>query len=307
MTPKLGGACPADEKEFWATRILAQGDIDSLAAQFPAASDSPSAMGTEYEPSLPWGQLTVLGKGETVARGEAMRRQYVGTLLPPNADATLLAVRSTCYRRTIQTAQCLLQGLYPPASRSLGAPPILIHSRRLADETMLPPVDTRAACPRIYELADAAAREVPMPYVRDGGPAALHAELSRAFQLPAESRVSLTRIREVIICRQRHGRPLPNALTAALAEELTRMNEWQWICFYASPEAASLGIGRFIADILRGQRAALAGDSPVRMQLFVGHDSTIFPLICGFTARVDDLAGLKWPRYGSFVDRKSVV
>ena len=105
--------------------------------------------------NAPYGQLTDLGARQLMAIGTELRRRYVGTLLPADANeaSALLYCRSTNFCRTMQSLRALLAGLLatdgaafpPPASARL--PTIL--SRSKATETMFPTAD--GPCPRMTE------------------------------------------------------------------------------------------------------------------------------------------------------------
>ncbi len=73
------------------------------------------------------GQLTHLGLEQLRRIGELLRERYVDELrvLPPVFDARTVFVRSTDTNRTIESAQSLLWGLYPPSTRPHGRVPSL--------------------------------------------------------------------------------------------------------------------------------------------------------------------------------------
>jgi hypothetical protein len=73
------------------------------------------------------GQLTHLGLEQLRRIGELLRERYVDELrvLPPVFDARTVFVRSTDTNRTIESAQSLLWGLYPPSTRPHGRVPYL--------------------------------------------------------------------------------------------------------------------------------------------------------------------------------------
>lgn len=69
------------------------------------------------------GQLTERGRSQHLALGAALRKRYVQDLgfLPSTLDSEAVWVRSTNVPRTIQSAQSLIDGLFPAQGSSAPA------------------------------------------------------------------------------------------------------------------------------------------------------------------------------------------
>ncbi len=77
------------------------------------------------------GQLTSKGLKDVKRTGEYLRRRYVEEfkLLPYKLDLNALWIRSTDSKRTIETAYTILNGLYPPNTRSDGRKCLFVGQR----------------------------------------------------------------------------------------------------------------------------------------------------------------------------------
>lgn len=103
--------------------VVAPGRFQWCSCLFPSREDRPDEVydvQALYTRPRPLGALTMTGALQARAAGAALRHRYVGqlqllpsTLTDDNANATLYA-RSTGFPRTVQTAQNVLFGLYPP-------------------------------------------------------------------------------------------------------------------------------------------------------------------------------------------------
>lgn len=92
------------------------------------------------------GQLTPLGAAQMFALGARIRARYLH-LLPPQFDPSLIAVRSTALRRTVESAVALLSGMYPASTA---------HPRHLDIDVRPRPSENmlwlRRGCRRLAEL-----------------------------------------------------------------------------------------------------------------------------------------------------------
>ncbi|KAI8070403.1 histidine phosphatase superfamily [Gongronella butleri] len=103
------------------------------------------------------GQLTDLGKTQHKALGSHLRDVYVDKtgLLPKNYKDGALYLRTTSVWRTKESAQSVLQGLYPPEAVPLRSPPVPMYT--MAGEDTMSPVPTY--CPALAAMTEQMATE----------------------------------------------------------------------------------------------------------------------------------------------------
>ncbi len=123
-----------EQQAMWQAKLPPTEEIAAWRARYPPLD---SDMVPLDQDEFPYSQLTVRGAQELRALGEHLRRRYVGQLgfLPdslgepkeqPPPPQPIVYARATNIRRTQQSAQNLLLGLYPEGSlpievRILGA------------------------------------------------------------------------------------------------------------------------------------------------------------------------------------------
>eukprot|EP00741_Cyanophora_paradoxa_P021521 tig00021357_g20777.t1 len=248
------------------------------------------------------GQLTLKGVEEHRALGARFRREYVERgFLPPVMDPSLLYIRSTDVPRTIESAQSLLHGLYPPSTRPSGLPPIPIHMLEEARETLW--MNTKL-CARLEDTLRAIKKSDEYRQ-RKKEADALREELSKIVGEPVENLPDVLVLHDAIVCHAHHGEPLAH-IPDDLKRRLQHAGHWQAYASLAHPDAIRYGLGPFMGELLEQQKAALEARHGHRFALFSAHDSTVFPIL--------EILGVwdrSWPPYASNIvfetlrDRKS--
>jgi acid phosphatase len=101
------------------------------------------------------GELTDKGRETTYALGKRLRHLYVDQLgfMPDTIqNADMIYLRATPMPRALESLQQTFWGLYPAQHRSANLPPVTIHTRAPADETLFP---NDSNCRRFAQLSRA--------------------------------------------------------------------------------------------------------------------------------------------------------
>ncbi|KAF9355456.1 Lysophosphatidic acid phosphatase type 6 [Mortierella sp. AD094] len=247
------------------------------------------------------GQLTPLGAQQHQRLGQDLREIYVDFLkfLPETFDPATLRIRSTDVRRTKQSAENLMIGMYGTNTQTLGLSPSVFQIHTLPSEIDYMTMKTDR-CPRIRQLSDNIKKssEV-LEQLQDS---------QRKFREDTNNLIStqhnydFTDLVDAILPRICHSFPLqcdPNNQTRCITQEIADR-----CVTYASlvnaetnrdakgvQEMLQLGIGPLTRDILKNIMDAKEDKSDTFL-LFLGHDTTLSPLL-----GMLDSADMRWPPY----------
>eukprot|EP00128_Syssomonas_multiformis_P016005 Colp12_sorted_trinity150504_noHs@17491 len=206
------------------------------------------------------GQLTKAGKDDMLNLGNFLRQRYIvkAGFLPDVFDSKLIHVRSTDVLRTIQSVQHLLISLYPQSKRQHDDDVIVIHTLQEKVENMYP---NPKQCRRMVQLVDEFRKSVRnSEYGKEAH--VLREKCARLWGVPVESLPQCHGIYDELACRVANGLPVPPGTTPDLIEELGALGVRQWFGHLEEPsghEAARLGIGRFIGDLLTPIKDSVQG------------------------------------------------
>ncbi len=247
-----------ETQDLWQSKLPPAKDLEAWATAYPPAVPLRPLDHDEH----PYSQLTVRGAQELRALGTHLRKRYVDQLkfLPDKihdhkADTTtppILYARATNIRRTQQSAQNLLLGLYPDGS-------LPIEVRPTHEETLYPNADRK--CGRQEEIITELRKK--------------HFNLTpeevtwlQALTTDAKARLGLevfvpwNQVREVLTCMVVHGVPLPTGVDEKFVDEICVVAAKQWSSWFNNEEFARLGIGPFLAQLVEAMEQRVAGESP---------------------------------------------
>jgi hypothetical protein len=149
---------PNETREHWRKHLPSEQLERSLSAAASPSPPNPTLVDQLFNRAAWHGQLTTQGVAQLTDTGRAMRRWLVDdlALLPSDAATAVnegrVKVRSTGTKRTVQSAQSLISGLYPELVRGgdASATPIPVEVRERERESMFPNPAMR--CARLLEL-----------------------------------------------------------------------------------------------------------------------------------------------------------
>ncbi|OAA71147.1 Histidine phosphatase superfamily, clade-2 [Cordyceps fumosorosea ARSEF 2679] len=273
------------------------------------------------------GQLTDKGRATTTALGLRLRRLYVdqlgflpGKLTPAVADA--LYLRSTPMPRALESMQQALHGLWPStadgAARDPDLPPLTIHTRHWADDTLLP---NTANCARFRAMMRAFGRRAAERWDDSPEMDRVNAKLRR--YMPADparpgtnlrigvaSHPALVGVMDTVAATAAHDDPatrLPKDFyDPQVRAEGVRIVVDEWFAgFRESAEYRTLGIGGLLADVTERMVGGVEGvaphssAAPLKLGLSGCHDTTLAATVTALGA--DGLDGMQWPPFTSHI------
>jgi len=290
ISRSVGTAINAEEdRDFWASLLPekeAQRWWDTVSPVVPeSVSSEPYDLG-----NTPFGQLTERGAMECRQFGAHIRERYIERLgLLPREDPNLqdIKIRTTNLRRTQQTAQNFLEGLYPVATRNPNDHTIPISTCPLGEETLIPNAKT---CPKCMRMMQRAAKEALGEQIVIKG----EREIMRNLGYPPKQ-VKWAQAREVMTCYLLQGKPLPNNLTEHDIDRLGDINGFIWGAQYGDQDIARLSVGRIMAEVVDDMASAMDDpDDSYKIAMYAGHDSTLVPILSALGVYDN-----KWPSYAA--------
>lgn len=121
--------------------------IPNLASDVRLSPSTPKYFNPNEASSCYNGQLSPVGAAQMFALGARLRARY-SSILPDEFDESVLVVRSTAMRRTVESAVACLSGMYPNQCMR----PLDIEIRTRREETM---VGNKRICHKLYQLSKA--------------------------------------------------------------------------------------------------------------------------------------------------------
>ncbi|XP_061698536.1 lysophosphatidic acid phosphatase type 6 [Syngnathoides biaculeatus] len=237
------------------------------------------------------GQLTTLGMQQLFELGEKMRRRYVQEVpfLSPTFCRDEVYVRSTNIVRTIESAKCLLAGLFQQKQKEIV--PILTTN---AESEILYP--NYHGCRLLRTLSGARLQEVVLlPDV-----AADLKSIRRELGIGNKPDVDFVLIRDDMVARQAHGLPSPPALDTWRSRVEQRAVDTMLYCYQPSKrENLQLCVGPLLHMFLLNIEQKLQGSSAEpnrKLFLYSAHDTTLIPCLMAL-----GIFDMKWPPYAADV------
>jgi len=249
------------------------------------------------------GELTSRGVLQEIANGRLLRQRYTTetSLLPPEATAALplMYLRVDDVPRVVLSAEALLLGLYPANSSAAGCdtPPWPLALMDIGLENLFP---NPTLCPILNTLqaawANSSAQKAHVARVS----APLDKQVSALLKVPPQY-VTPNAVGDCFIANACNDKRFPAGVTQTIYDAVVRDYTYTYgaMMNWTSPRGAlwaQLAVGSLLADVLDELDAALSGQTPTRLALFAGHDTTIAPLLRAF-----GMWDHVWPPYGSML------
>ncbi|PRP77598.1 hypothetical protein PROFUN_00459 [Planoprotostelium fungivorum] len=233
------------------------------------------------------GQLTVNarpGHLQMIRLGEKYAQRYATydnqfRLLDPEYDPSEVYLRSTPSKRTMESVQSVMFGMYGKANH----PNFTVHVKDKKDENMYPD----KSCTSLFALRD----EIKKSTEFTEGEATFQKKLLEEVK-DEDVRNRINRgawigMENTLHSLERHRWPHP-IVSQTARDTITSASGWYAKMLHGGPTTIRLGIGRFMSDVLKvmqgkvdGLRGKETEASRIRFAYFSGHDNTLIPLMNG--------------------------
>ncbi|XP_017278150.1 lysophosphatidic acid phosphatase type 6 [Kryptolebias marmoratus] len=235
------------------------------------------------------GQLTTLGMQQLYELGQRLRRRYIEDrpFLSSTYSPAEVYVRSTNIVRTIESAKCLVAGLFQQKQKEMV--PILTTE---AEAEILYP--NYHGCKLLKILCSHRwAESSTLP-----GIAADLQSIHSALGIAAHQHVDFILIRDDMVARETHGLPNPPVLNSWKDKVEQRAVDMMYHIFEPSrKENLQLCVGPLLHVLWENIEKKLQGSSAEsyrKLFLYSVHDTTLIP--CLMALRIFDM---KWPPYAA--------
>ena len=217
------------------------------------------------------GQLTTIGQQQTYDFGKYLANEYIEnrSFIAPRYGSDEIYVRSTNMPRTIQSAVCVVAGLF---GKEKTTEPILIHTKDIRREDQIPNV---LACAKLVKR---------LHLHRNNPPAIMKKEQDEInIKMGIKEGVkplNFIEIHDIMCCRLAHQFFLPTELLEQ--EELitkNAMHSMLQILGINRIEGTKNAVGSFLETLCCRINETIEGRCKYKMLMYSAHDTTIISLL----------------------------
>ncbi|KAF4087290.1 hypothetical protein AMELA_G00094150 [Ameiurus melas] len=235
------------------------------------------------------GQLTTVGMQQLYDLGLRLRRRYIQDMafLRPYFNSKEVYVRSTNIVRTIESARCLVAGLFQQQHTD----PVSIVTEEAEKEILYP---NYHGCKLLKLLSGSRwAKSSTLPDI-----ASDLQSIQSALGVGPHQHLDFILIRDDMVARETHRLPSPAALDSWRAKVEQRAVDMIWYIYEPSNrENLQLCVGPVFHTLLTNMETKVQGnasDSDRKLFLYSVHDTTLMP--CLMALGVFDM---RWPPYAA--------
>lgn len=235
------------------------------------------------------GQLTTLGMQQLYELGKRLRQRYVEehAFLSPEFSPAEVYVRSTNIWRTIESAKCLIAGLFQQKQKEI----VPIVTAEAEAEILYPNFH---GCKLLKILGGPRwAESSTLPDI-----AADLQSIHEALGIAAHQQVDFILIRDDMVARETHGLPCPPALDSW--KNKVEQRAVDMMCYIYNPskrESLQLCVGPLLHMLLVNIEDKLQKAPPEtsrKLFLYSVHDTTLIPCLMAM-----GIFDLRWPPYAA--------
>jgi len=238
-----------------------------------------------YKWPVPNEQLTPLGMQEEYELGQALRERYITNLQfmsDTYEDGTVNALASYP-ERTIQSAQALLIGLYPP-----GTGPVTVYGKdALPDKIQIIPIRTVSSDSILFMRNYETYTEILKKYVysseawqdKNKELEANYKNWSEITGNKIDNLADLLNVGDVLICAKSQNLGLPEGLSEKDDETIINATNWGLAEQFKNMDVSYLMGSEMLNRITSNLQNIAEGKEHYKMYLYSGHDITILPLM----------------------------
>ena len=252
------------------------------------------------------GQLTQLGEEQQFYNGQMLRELYIsqGGLLPSDYSPASMYIRADDVPRTIQSAQSLFHGLYPPASGTTATEIVDMHIQDKLYDDIMPNGQVNPTWTK-YE-----SEYKQQPSFKQHTTDVTDPLVARIKTLTGTTGdVDFMSVWDCYNAHVCHGMQIPSGLNnETFYNEVAAEQCWESQAELTYPNVqqnAQVGAGYLVRDMVKPLAAAQQGnEGDLRLTLVSGHDWSIIPLLQALQLWDVSVAGswtTGWTPYASAV------
>ncbi|XP_034741371.1 lysophosphatidic acid phosphatase type 6 [Etheostoma cragini] len=235
------------------------------------------------------GQLTTVGMQQLYELGRRLRKRYIEEIpfLSPTFSSPEVYVRSTNIARTIESAKCLVAGLFEQKQKEI----VPILTTEAESEILYP---NHHGCKLLKLLASHRwAESSTLPDI-----AADLQSIQSALGIAPHQHIDFILIRDDMVAREVHGLPCPSVLDSWRNKVEQRAVDM--ICHVYEPskrENLQLCVGPLVQTLLANFEEKLgdiSSEPKRKLFLYSAHDTTLIP--CLMSLGIFDM---RWPPYAA--------
>ncbi|XP_031564393.1 counting factor 60-like [Actinia tenebrosa] len=242
------------------------------------------------------GVLTFKGYKQQELNGQTLRNLYVKSgFLKQNYSYTDIYVRSDDESRTMQSAQSLMLGMYPPSTIMSDRTHVLDINTR--DQTFDNIEPNARLCPKLSEYNRDFLKSPEWQNHYNSVVKPLLEEVRKAIGVNRS--LTMENLQDLVDCvhtHQCHGYEIPPGITDSLFQRMVNEVLYFWNSQYRYPsiqQFAKAGIGFLVNDMWQAMQKIMEGKGK-KFLLYSGHDLTLGTLLMAF-----NISEGKWPPYAS--------
>ncbi|CAJ0938167.1 unnamed protein product [Ranitomeya imitator] len=236
------------------------------------------------------GQLTTIGMQQMFSLGARIRKDYMEErgFLSPVFKASEVYVRSTNIVRNLESARCLLAGLFQQRQEG----PVTIVTSDAGTEILYPNYQGCTALKRLTRVRFPVASS--QPGMKDD-----LEKLQQELRIDSTMKVDFFLLLDNLLAEQAHGFPFSVQYERHLRHlERRAIDILCYVIDSNNSEAVRLSVGPFLyalqSNMLETTRRSADGPPTRKLFLFSTHDVTLIPLLVAF-----GIFDQKWPPYAA--------
>lgn len=275
-------------------KVPAHTEVNYIVTDLSGGPRPPAPMEDSYRASTLTGgthpgQLTTVGMQQLYDLGKRMRKRYIEDVpfLAPEFNPTEVYVRSTNIVRTIESAKCLVAGLFHQKQGDI----VPIVTTEAESEVLYP---NYHGCRLLKFLSGHRwAESLQLPDIaRD------LKKLQGALGIAAHQRLDFILIRDDMVARETHGLPCPPVLNTWRNTVEQRAVDMMYHIYEPSKrQNLQLCVGRILNILIGNMENKVQGvssDSNRKLNLYSVHDTTLMPCLMAL-----GIFDMKWPPYAA--------
>lgn len=287
-----------EEKSFWAAQVATPQQLELLqqtAKPVGADPSQPPTISPPREAQFPNELLTQKGVQQMIGKGRHLRERY-GAFVGHDVKSDDVYVLSSNVPRTIESVQSLLRGFFYDGRSETDQDEVPLFYVRTYTRNVLAPTHSTTFFNDIERLVRDDIEQTRSTDERERLER-LRLHLCKCFEVPTD--LSWTAARDVLVCRDAHGWPLPDGLDGQIVKQVAAYEGWLWGRLYCHKDFCYGAFRDGVQEVYSFLKSVATVDpkQTAKLSFFSAHDNSIVALLSAL--QVD--TGSRLPEYGTAV------